>query len=80
MASLAKMEKRAVVAETLLVTKVQNQSRTPPSSPRSSPRILTLLSRRFGWLDKNKSKLEVSTEGQISSDGRQRTPRDPGYI
>ncbi|XP_074578015.1 uncharacterized protein LOC141834595 isoform X3 [Curcuma longa] len=81
MAALANMEKRAVMAESMLEATIQYQSGQAKSQePLPSPRKAGLLSRPFGlgWLDKKKSKPEDTTEGKSSSDVQQQTPTAQG--
>ncbi|XP_073113323.1 uncharacterized protein [Elaeis guineensis] len=91
--ALAQMEKRTVMAETMLEATLQYQSgqvkAQQPHSPRTPQTIqelsqhaptrkIGLLSRPFGWLDKNKgqpSNTEESFEGKTSSMGQ--SPKTP---
>ncbi|KAJ3703256.1 hypothetical protein LUZ61_006961 [Rhynchospora tenuis] len=82
MALLTQLEKRAVMAETMLDATIQYQSsqgkaqqpstpKTPTSqeSPQDNiqPRRISLLSRPFSWLDKNKGKQNTPEESKGSN-------------
>ncbi|XP_042416419.1 TBC1 domain family member 8B-like [Zingiber officinale] len=83
MVALANMEKRAVMAESMLEATIQYQSGHAKSQePLPSPsRKAGLLSRPFGlgWLDKKKGKPEDANEGKSPSDVvQQQSPTSQG--
>ncbi|WOL14852.1 TBC1 domain family member 2A-like [Canna indica] len=76
MAALAQMEKRAVMAESMLDATVQHQSGQPKAQELPSPRKAGLRPRPFvlGWLDKKKGKPEDTAEIKIHSGVEQKSP------
>ncbi|CAD5166659.1 unnamed protein product [Musa acuminata subsp. malaccensis] len=75
MAAIAQMEKRAVMAETMLEATIQYQSNQVKAQELSSPRKTRPFG--LGWLDKKKGKPEETTEGKMTSDVLpQKTPTD----
>ncbi|CAL9040706.1 unnamed protein product [Musa banksii] len=75
MAAIAQMEKRAVMAETMLEATIQYQSNQVKAQELPSPRKTRPFG--LGWLDKKKGKPEETTEGKMTSDVLpQKTPTD----